>query len=141
MSPWGPVSEEEDQNVYLRCTTTDGSPTVLSQTKWFKDGELLKEQPHPILCPTGRVGQDEIELDLCKADPAILAIHPASREDMGHYACSGINIAGEGPISEEIFLDVLCKLDLSFLISMIPHRSTKRWQDLCKRGTNERRSN
>ena len=115
MSPWGPVSEEEDEKVELLCTTIDGSPTVLSRVKWFKDGELLKEQPHPILCPTGRVGQDEIELDLCKTDPAILSIQPVTREDMGHYACSGINIAGEGPVSEEIFLDVLCKLDLSLL--------------------------
>ena len=120
MSPWGPVSEEEDEKVKLLCTTIDGSPTVLSRVKWFKDGELLKEQPHPILCPTGRVGQDEIELDLCKTDPAILSIQPVTREDMGHYACSGINIAGEGPVSEEIFLDVLCKLDLSLLHFSLP---------------------
>ena len=119
MSPWGPVSEEEDQKVELLCTTTDGSPTALNRAKWFKDGELLKEQPHPKLCPTGRVGQDEIELDRCKADPAILAIHPATREDMGQYACSGVNVAGEGPVSEEIFLDVLCKLDISFLIAFL----------------------
>ena len=111
MSPWGPVSEEEYQKVELLCSTLDGNPTVLDRVKWFKDGDLLKEQPHPVLCPTGRVGEDEIELDLCKKDPAILVIHPANREDMGHYACSGISLAGEGSVSEEIFLDVLCKLD------------------------------
>ena len=110
MSPWGPtVSEEEFQRVEFHCVTTDGSPTTLTRAKWFKDGESLKEQPHPILCPTGRVGQEEIELDLCKEDPAVLIVHPAARLDTGHYACSGVNVAGEGPLSEEIFLDVLCE--------------------------------
>ena len=110
MSPWGPtVSEEEFQRVEFHCVTTDGSPTTLTRAKWFKDGELLKEQPHPILCPTGRVGREEIELDLCKEDPAILIVDPATRLDTGHYACSGVNVAGEGPVSEEIFLDVLCE--------------------------------
>eukprot|EP00092_Neocalanus_flemingeri_P009188 GFUD01009889.1.p1 GENE.GFUD01009889.1~~GFUD01009889.1.p1 ORF type:complete len:1498 (+),score=504.87 GFUD01009889.1:68-4561(+) len=44
---------------------------------------------------------------LCDVDPTELFLQHVTRAFSGHFSCSGSNMAGEGPVSESVDLDVL----------------------------------
>ena len=53
MEPSSPVTELEEQDVELRCSAVEGNPTELIKVAWYKNGDLIKEQPEPGVCPDG----------------------------------------------------------------------------------------
>jgi hypothetical protein len=56
---------------------------------------------------------------LCDVDPTELFLQHVTRDFSGYFSCSGSNIAGEGPASEPVHLDVLCEFFMKRLSNSI----------------------
>ena len=56
---------------------------------------------------------------LCDVDPTELFLQHVTRDFSGYFSCSGSNIAGEGPESGPVHLDVLCEFFKKQLSNLI----------------------
>ena len=135
--PAGPVAEEDAMNVTLHCDLVGENHLELAKVSWFMNGQLIRQLPDPHCDNLGyhekefTSGESEYELGfvfydmgsgmetdtgvdinlsyLCDVDPTTLMLKHVTRDFSGNFSCSGSNIAGEGPASENVSLNVLCK--------------------------------
>ncbi|XP_022251878.1 titin-like [Limulus polyphemus] len=86
--------EGTNSSVWFTCDTLDGNPKNLTQVKWYKDEELIKESTSNKLILTS-----------------------IKRHFAGNYSCQGINGAGWSPISSPEVLTVYYPPGLTKVLS------------------------
>ena len=109
--PSNRVKEEDRLTLTLKCVLEEGTPPYLVGVRFHREGE---EDLDMNLCDDEDDDDDDgtvIETrKYCYSGNETMSIFNTTREDAGHYSCTGKNLAGWGTISDPEELVVMCKL-------------------------------
>lgn len=123
MNPSSPIIENDVTNITLFCNVEDGNPSELIKVKWYIEGDILTVSPKCIDDNDDITGididenneennegndedDDENNDSKCNVQRNQLLLTNVRRQFLGNYSCEGQNLAGWGPRSEDVELNI-----------------------------------